>query len=166
MSTWWKHEAGVVGNGWTSGKVGIVHRLDFDTSGAMVLAKTPAVKDELQKQFHDRKVSKTYTALVFGKPDKNVQGDPKLAKMSNIVYGQISVYGKDAVRTSMIKSIESDLKRKAKKGQPEVEKMIQNALDTPDYMKLIRSIGLDEPHLRLMGLQALKNAGQPVEIKR
>jgi len=46
---------------------GIVHRLDKDTSGAMVIAKNPAAKEELQRQFRSRSVRKTYTALVRGR---------------------------------------------------------------------------------------------------
>ena len=46
---------------------GIVHRLDKDTSGAMVIAKHPAAKAELQRQFRSRSVRKTYTALVRGR---------------------------------------------------------------------------------------------------
>ncbi len=45
---------------------GIVHRLDRDTSGLVVIAKTPAVFDHLRRQFHDKKVEKTYLALVWG----------------------------------------------------------------------------------------------------
>lgn len=43
---------------------GIVHRLDRDTSGVMILATSPAMYDHLKQQFHDRQISKTYTALV------------------------------------------------------------------------------------------------------
>lgn len=46
---------------------GIVHRLDKDTSGILLLAKTPAVLVDLLRQFRDREVHKTYTALVHGK---------------------------------------------------------------------------------------------------
>lgn len=46
---------------------GIVHRLDKDTSGALVLAKTDKAMTELQRQFHDRETAKTYLALVHGK---------------------------------------------------------------------------------------------------
>ena len=46
---------------------GIVHRLDKDTSGAMVIAKHPEAKAELQRQFRNRSVKKTYTALVRGR---------------------------------------------------------------------------------------------------
>ncbi len=45
---------------------GIVHRLDRDTSGVMILARNPETKKFLQEQFRNRKVSKHYTALVQG----------------------------------------------------------------------------------------------------
>ncbi len=46
---------------------GVVHRLDKDTSGLIVVAKTPEAFLNLQKQFKDRVVEKTYLALVWGK---------------------------------------------------------------------------------------------------
>jgi len=45
---------------------GIAHRLDRDTSGVMLIAKTDAALHELQKQFAARAVHKTYLALVQG----------------------------------------------------------------------------------------------------
>jgi 23S rRNA pseudouridine1911/1915/1917 synthase len=54
-------------------KSGIVHRLDKDTSGLLVLAKTPEAYFKLKEQFLNRKVNKTYFALVHGKM-KNEQG--------------------------------------------------------------------------------------------
>ncbi len=45
---------------------GIVHRLDKDTSGVMVLARTLQAKNDLQSQFKNRKVQKKYIALVEG----------------------------------------------------------------------------------------------------
>ncbi len=47
---------------------GIVHRLDKNTSGVMVLAKTPEVLADLQFQFKERTTKKTYTAIVYGVP--------------------------------------------------------------------------------------------------
>ena len=47
---------------------GIVHRLDKDTSGLIILAKNDAAHHWLQEQFRLRKVEKTYLALVDGKP--------------------------------------------------------------------------------------------------
>ncbi|MEK7550751.1 MAG: RluA family pseudouridine synthase [Patescibacteria group bacterium] len=48
---------------------GIVHRLDKETSGILVIAKTKEVFEELQRQFKERKVKKSYIALVHGKLD-------------------------------------------------------------------------------------------------
>lgn len=47
---------------------GIVHRLDKDTSGCMVVAKTDAAYASLTAQFAGRETSKTYLALVEGRP--------------------------------------------------------------------------------------------------
>ncbi len=46
---------------------GIVHRLDRDTSGLMVIAKTKEALINLQNQFASHRVLKIYSALVFGK---------------------------------------------------------------------------------------------------
>jgi 23S rRNA pseudouridine1911/1915/1917 synthase len=46
---------------------GIVHRLDKDTSGVMVVARTPFSRTALSRQFKERSVSKTYLAIVKGK---------------------------------------------------------------------------------------------------
>lgn len=46
----------------------IVHRLDMDTSGLMVVAKTTAAYHHLQVQFRERTVAKTYVALLDGVP--------------------------------------------------------------------------------------------------
>lgn len=45
---------------------GIVHRLDRDTSGVMIVAKTQKSFDNLKEQFQNREVKKTYHAFVFG----------------------------------------------------------------------------------------------------
>lgn len=45
---------------------GIVHRIDRETSGLLVVARTDAAHASLGKQFHDRTVDKTYLALVHG----------------------------------------------------------------------------------------------------
>ncbi len=51
-----------------STRVHLVHRLDRETSGCLLLAKSPEVRDMLQKQFKDRTVVRIYHAVVFGKP--------------------------------------------------------------------------------------------------
>lgn len=45
---------------------GIVHRLDQETSGVMILAKTQDAFAHLKAQFHDRHAKKEYRALVYG----------------------------------------------------------------------------------------------------
>lgn len=60
-------------NGTVIARPGIVHRLDRDTSGVLVLAKTPEAHAFLKQAFQDREVHKTYLAFVYGtfKEDKN-----------------------------------------------------------------------------------------------
>ena len=48
---------------------GIVHRLDKDTSGLMVAAKSDAAHRGLVEQFAARSVERVYTALVWGRPE-------------------------------------------------------------------------------------------------
>jgi 23S rRNA pseudouridine1911/1915/1917 synthase len=48
---------------------GIVHRLDKDTSGLLVVAKTDAVHRDLQEAMRERLVKREYIALVEGRPD-------------------------------------------------------------------------------------------------
>jgi 23S rRNA pseudouridine955/2504/2580 synthase/23S rRNA pseudouridine1911/1915/1917 synthase len=47
----------------------IVHRLDRETSGVLVLARTTLAQQGLAQQFEDRQVSKEYLALVVGSPE-------------------------------------------------------------------------------------------------
>ncbi len=47
----------------------IVHRLDWETSGLMVLARDADSHRELSRQFHDRETEKAYTALCWGLPE-------------------------------------------------------------------------------------------------
>ncbi|MEX1997716.1 MAG: RluA family pseudouridine synthase [Candidatus Andersenbacteria bacterium] len=47
---------------------GIVHRLDRETSGALIIAKTQAAYEHLKEQFQRRRAHKEYLALVFGQP--------------------------------------------------------------------------------------------------
>ena len=52
---------------------GLVHRLDKETSGLLLIAKTQKAFEDLQKQFKERKIKKKYLALVHGKVEP-VQG--------------------------------------------------------------------------------------------
>jgi 23S rRNA pseudouridine1911/1915/1917 synthase len=60
------HEPKIKGVGQDPFRSGIVHRLDKDTSGLMVIAKTDQALDFLQKEFKQRRVQKAYLALVSG----------------------------------------------------------------------------------------------------
>ncbi|MBI1981966.1 MAG: RluA family pseudouridine synthase [Candidatus Levybacteria bacterium] len=58
-------------------RAGIVHRLDKETSGLLLVAKTPLAFENLQRQFKERAVKKSYIALVHGKvaPFDSAQGE-------------------------------------------------------------------------------------------
>jgi 23S rRNA pseudouridine1911/1915/1917 synthase len=57
---------------------GIVHRLDKPTSGIILIAKSDDLFYELQKQFAERQIEKTYVALVHGKvePSEGIINEP------------------------------------------------------------------------------------------
>ncbi len=51
------------------GRPGLVHRIDKDTSGLLVIAKTELAMSSLAKQFFDHSIERTYYALVWGIPE-------------------------------------------------------------------------------------------------
>ncbi|CAN5239726.1 RluA family pseudouridine synthase [soil metagenome] len=51
------------------GRPGLVHRIDKDTSGLLVIAKTEQALSSLAKQFFHHNIERTYFALVWGEPD-------------------------------------------------------------------------------------------------
>lgn len=51
------------------GRPGLVHRIDKDTSGLLVIAKTEAAMTSLAKQFFDHSIERTYWAIVWGIPE-------------------------------------------------------------------------------------------------
>jgi 23S rRNA pseudouridine1911/1915/1917 synthase len=52
-----------------AGRPGIVHRLDRETSGVLVVARTPAAYARLARAFAEREVGKRYLAIVYGAPE-------------------------------------------------------------------------------------------------
>lgn len=52
--------------GESADRAGIAHRLDKDTSGVLLVARTPKLFDHLKRQFLTRRVRKEYVALVYG----------------------------------------------------------------------------------------------------
>jgi len=59
--------AGILGGGEDPGRPGIVHRLDRDTSGLMVVARTDEAHRRLVTMIKDREVERTYLALAEGR---------------------------------------------------------------------------------------------------
>ncbi len=60
------HRPDISGVGGVPIRPGIVHRLDKDTSGIMVVAKTQTAYEHLAAQFKDRMIGKTYLGFVYG----------------------------------------------------------------------------------------------------
>lgn len=53
----------------TDPRLGLVHRIDKDTSGLLVVAKTPDAKTDLGKQFFNKTTKREYVAVVWGAPN-------------------------------------------------------------------------------------------------
>lgn len=75
---------------------GLVHRLDKDTSGVMLLAKTIDALESLQAQFKNRTVKKTYLALVHGKlsPGRGTISLPLARSLHNRHIFTVAIGGK------------------------------------------------------------------------
>ena len=54
------------------GRPGLVHRIDKDTSGLLVIAKSEKAMAGLAKQFFDHSIERTYYALVWGEPNEEM----------------------------------------------------------------------------------------------
>jgi 23S rRNA pseudouridine1911/1915/1917 synthase len=80
-------------NGFTSDldRVGLVHRIDKDTSGIIVLAKNEYALSFLAKQFFDRKTKRLYWAFVWG----------NLAEDSGTIKGHIGRHQKNRMQMSV-----------------------------------------------------------------
>lgn len=84
---------------------GVVHRLDKDTSGVLILAKNLKTKQFLQAQFANRTVQKLYTALVVGRPKREharLELPLQRSKKSPIKMA-VSITGKPAISEYIIK---------------------------------------------------------------
>lgn len=87
---------------------GIVHRLDKDTSGVLVVAKSPKVFYSLQRKFKRREVRKKYIAVVFGRVvdpiieiDAPIGRDPKNRQRMCILQGGREAFTKLQVQKSL-----------------------------------------------------------------
>jgi len=79
------------------GRLWIVHRLDKETSGVMILARSSSAHQVLNQQFQDRKVEKIYHAIVQGRPVWNsividaalkINGDRRHRTTINLTQGK------------------------------------------------------------------------------
>ena len=84
-------------------EVGLVHRIDKDTSGLLVIAKTPDAKTALGKQFFNKTTHRSYNAIVWGnitedegRIEGNIARDPK-DRLRMTVFPPDSEIGKPAV---------------------------------------------------------------------
>ena len=84
---------------------GIVHRLDKDTSGLMIIARSANAYEKLKEMIKERSISRNYEALVYGKPklkeaiiDAPIIRDPK-----NPIKRRESIGGKESKTSYRIK---------------------------------------------------------------
>jgi 23S rRNA pseudouridine1911/1915/1917 synthase len=88
----------------SSNRPGLVHRIDKDTSGLLVVAKTELAMTHLAKQFFDKSTEREYVALVWGSVDEDegtIEGHigrhPKNRLQNTVFYGDDIEKGKAAV---------------------------------------------------------------------
>ena len=99
---------------------GIVHRIDKDTSGLLVVAKTDFAHQKLSQQFFKHSVQRKYIAFVFGRPSNL---DRRLKKMHSFdfetnnsmrIYGKIARHKTNRKRMAVYKDIGRDAVTKVK----------------------------------------------------
>lgn len=84
-------------------RLGLVHRIDKDTSGLLVIAKTPDAKTDLGRQFFEKTTKREYIAVVWGAPQPSAGtiigniGRSTQDRLRMDVFPEGSEYGKHAV---------------------------------------------------------------------
>ena len=88
----------------SSNRPGLVHRIDKDTSGLLVIAKTEEAMTHLSKQFFNKTTQRKYVALVWGNVKENegtIKGNigrhPKNRLQNTVFEGDESTKGKPAI---------------------------------------------------------------------
>ncbi len=89
----------------SSGRPGLVHRIDKDTSGLLVVAKTEEAMTHLSKQFFDKSTEREYVALVWG----DIKED------AGTIEGHIGRHPKNRLQNTVFEGEEAD-----EKGKPAV----------------------------------------------
>jgi 23S rRNA pseudouridine1911/1915/1917 synthase len=101
---------------------GVVHRLDRETSGLMVLAKTDAVRAALRQAFEEKRVEKQYLAVVLGEPPEALKLDtpygrspdnPRLftTKVASPRRARLSFFVKERLQGAALLSVKLDTGR-------------------------------------------------------
>lgn len=72
LSYYFQHNNLPTKDGNTRERAGLVHRIDKDTSGLLLIAKTDYTMTHLSKQFFDHSIERTYQAIVWGQPEPPV----------------------------------------------------------------------------------------------
>lgn len=79
-------------------RLGLVHRLDMETSGVMVIAKNAISQKKLIEEFNTRTVTKNYRAVAAGvMSDKFMRIDAPIGRFSGSKRYSVMEYGRDAV---------------------------------------------------------------------
>lgn len=86
----------------TSGRPGLVHRIDKDTSGLLVIAKTESAMAHLSKQFFEKTSQREYVALVWG----NVEND------EGTIEGNIGRHPKNRLQNMVFEDDETEERSK------------------------------------------------------
>lgn len=90
------------------GRWGLVHRLDRETSGVMVVAKTPQTHARLKHQFAEREVRKVYRTFVYGTtPERGIVERPIGSSRGAGPRSAKSAYGKLREAITAYRTIES-----------------------------------------------------------
>jgi 23S rRNA pseudouridine1911/1915/1917 synthase len=86
-------------------RIGIVHRLDKDTSGLIVVAKSEEIHEKLSEQFRERQVFKSYIALVHGELEENAgEIDAPIAREKhNRTKMAVRAHGRNAISLWKVK---------------------------------------------------------------
>lgn len=90
-------------------RLGLVHRLDRDTSGLMLLAKNAEIQDVLKEGFRERLMEKTYIGAVAGIPaEKRGLIDEPIGRASGFKKIKVWEYGREAVTEYRVKETGRD----------------------------------------------------------
>ncbi len=103
----------------SSNRPGLVHRIDKDTSGLLVIAKTENAMTDLAKQFFNKSTEREYVALVWG----NVEND------EGIIEGNIGRHPKNRLQNTVFENDENE------QGKPAVTRY--KVLERLGYVTLV-----------------------------